>query len=370
MSKALKILIISRSFYPIIAPRSFRATELAKELATQGHNVTVMTHTKGFDHSSFSKDFNINVIDFVEDKWFDIKVEGKGFFIKIIKVARGVLKYLFMFPDIQLVWILKRFLKDYKDFDLLISIAVPYSVHFGVAMAKSKNKEISNIWIADCGDPFFGNREKKFQIPFYFKYIERWFCKKPDFITVPIHEAVKAFPVLCQNKIKVIPQGFKIDDTLFQKQFSPNPIPHFAYAGSFSEGVRDPLPFLNYLLTLDDDFKFIVYTRKMSLLTPFISKLGSKLEIKDYIPRDELLIELSRMDFLINFCNKESVQSPSKLIDYALSGRPVLNIESNKINKYAFEIFLSGNYNDKAKLPNINDYRIEKVARQFIDLCT
>ena len=36
------ILIISQTFYPENSPRSFRTTELAKELARQGHYVTVL----------------------------------------------------------------------------------------------------------------------------------------------------------------------------------------------------------------------------------------------------------------------------------------------------------------------------------------
>lgn len=40
-----KILIISRSFYPMNSPRSFRTTELAKEFARQGHEVRALTTT-------------------------------------------------------------------------------------------------------------------------------------------------------------------------------------------------------------------------------------------------------------------------------------------------------------------------------------
>ena len=38
-----EILIVSYHFYPDINSRSFRATELAKELINMGHNVTVIT---------------------------------------------------------------------------------------------------------------------------------------------------------------------------------------------------------------------------------------------------------------------------------------------------------------------------------------
>lgn len=37
-----KILIISRTFYPENSPRSFRTTELAKELARQGNNLLIL----------------------------------------------------------------------------------------------------------------------------------------------------------------------------------------------------------------------------------------------------------------------------------------------------------------------------------------
>jgi len=36
-----KILIVSNAFYPEISPRSFRTTELAKELSRQGHKDTL-----------------------------------------------------------------------------------------------------------------------------------------------------------------------------------------------------------------------------------------------------------------------------------------------------------------------------------------
>ena len=38
-----KILIVSKSFYPEISPRSFRTTELVKEFCRLGHDVTLYT---------------------------------------------------------------------------------------------------------------------------------------------------------------------------------------------------------------------------------------------------------------------------------------------------------------------------------------
>jgi len=58
-----KILIVCRSFYPEISPRSLRATELAEEFARQGHEVTIIFPTKGRDYSSFEKEYGLRIIN-------------------------------------------------------------------------------------------------------------------------------------------------------------------------------------------------------------------------------------------------------------------------------------------------------------------
>lgn len=361
-----KILIVSRAFYPIIAPRSFRATELAKEFAKQGHEVTVLTHRHNFDYSEFSKMYNLKIEDFVENKWKGIK--GNNI---LIKGLRFLLNYFFLFPDIQLTFFLQKALKNRWGYDLLISIAIPYPVHWGVALAKKRNTNLCKVWIADCGDPFMGNKELKFRYPFYFKFIENWFCKKPDFLTVPIKEAIDAYPESCKNKIRVIPQGFNFSNNFINKGNIKNQYSTFAYAGLLSKGIRDPEFFLKYLCKIKESkFKFIVYTKNIALLESFRGELAEKLEIRDYIPREQLLKELGKMDFLINFENQNNVQVPSKLIDYVLTGRPILSIKQNNFNFKVFEEFLAGNYSNKYIIKDIEKYNIKNVVAQFLSLFT
>ena len=51
------ILIVSISFYPDNSPRSFRATELAKELGRHGNEVDILTNKRDFDYSQFEKKY-------------------------------------------------------------------------------------------------------------------------------------------------------------------------------------------------------------------------------------------------------------------------------------------------------------------------
>ena len=360
-----KILIVSRAFYPIIAPRAFRATELAKEFAKQGHDVTVLTHKHDFNYNEFSKSHNLIIKDFVQGKWKDYSKKRNQF----IKVLRKIIEVLFLYPDIQLTPLLSKALKNEKDFDLLVSIAVPYPVHWGVAIAKQKNQKLAKVWVADCGDPFIGNKEQKFGHPFYFRFVENWFCKKPDFLTIPIKEAIEAYPSFCREKIRVIPQGFNFGEAKNSSNKAENSYPHFAYAGLLSKDIRDPSEFLDYLCTKNDQkFKFIIYTKSIKIIEPYKVRLGEKIEIRDYIPREQLLKELCKMDFLVNFENTNKIQSPSKLIDYALVGKPILSIKPNYLNSSFIDEFLKHDYSNQFVIKEIEQYDIKNVTKQFLSL--
>ena len=133
--------------------------------------------------------------------------------------------------------------------------------------------------------------------------------------------------------------------------------------------MRDPRPLLDYLIDLKVDFKFKVYTKNKSFLEKYITISPERIEVLDYIPRDELIFEMSKADFLINIENPSHVHSPSKLIDYALSKRPILSLNTNdKLDKRLINDFLQGNYDRALSVPNIDIYDIKNVARKFIEL--
>ena len=100
----------------------------------------------------------------------------------------------------------------------------------------------------------------------------------------------------------------------------------------------------------------------------FLLVLFGKLVIYDSIPRLALIEKLSVADFLINITNLSTVQTPSKLIDYGIAKRPVLNISNNFEEKDSFNEFLKGDYSHQAVLPDLARYDIKHVAKQFLDL--
>lgn len=364
-----KITIISLSTYPMNTPRSLRTHELATELSRQGHEVNIYVLTGEYNYSTYEKETGIQVHSLGHTLFFSYNPLNGMQLTTPAKIIRKLVGKFLEFPHIELIKNTYQSLKKETDIDLLITIALPYPIHWGTALFRTINyRKLKNtIWVADCGDPYMGNEFKSH--PFYFKYIEKWFCKQADYITVPVDTAKKAYYPEFSSKIKVIPQGFNFNNIKVVDQYKKNDVPTFIYAGNFYKDLRDPTAFLDYLVSLNLDFRFIVYTKTTQPLKKYRDKLGAKLIIKDFIAREELIYEMSKADFLLNLENPSKVQSPSKLIDYALASRPILSINTNQeLNYKLINQFFEGVYTETLIVNNLDSFNIENVASEFLSL--
>ena len=362
----MRIVVISAKCHPWNSPRAFRADELTKEFARQGHDVTLYALLGDFDYDSYAKTTGVRIKSLGSPRWGLIDTTGGGkrsFWVKVIEHSVG--KYL-DFPDCALKKMVKKTLDNEGEIDLLITIAVPHAIHFGASLAKLDNVK---KWIGDCGDPFMGNPFSK--KPFYMAGWERKWCKRVDYITIPIEEGVNAYYPEFREKIRVIPQGFSFEETSLI-EYKKKEVPTFAYAGYIYPGQRDPVKMLDYLRSLAIDFRFYIYTSPEcgNYLQPYIEDFKDKLVVKSYIPRKELITTLSGMDFLVNICNNSSVQQPSKLIDYAITRRPILNVstEFSEKERRNLSFFLDGDYSAAYVVKDIEKYNIKSVVHQFLEL--
>lgn len=362
----MRILLIGAVFYPRNSPRALRTTELAKYFASKGHEVIVYTCTGKYDYENFHNQHKVIVKNIHGRKFYNLESDGSGEDGILSKIGKRLLERSLEWPSIELMFKMGNILRSENNIDLLITVAIPYPIHWGVARSKrSLGSHFPKVWISDCGDPYMGNSVGK-KHPFYFKYIERYWCQKTDYITVPIEAAKKAYYSDFQNKIRVIPQGFDFSNVKLSI-YSKNKIPSFAFAGATYPGYRDPSDFLVYLSNLDEDFRFTVFTPDNSIFHKHKDILKDKLIIRPYVPREELLKILSSMDFLININNSSDVQSPSKLIDYGITGRPVLSISSTFSQQENFMQFFHGNYIAQEEI-DISQFDIANVGEKFLKL--
>lgn len=369
-----KILIVSNFFYPEITPRAFRVFELAKEFCRQGNHVTLILPNKEIYHKQKISIENLN-IKFAsselakEIKKDDVILKEQKLKNLILKPLKQFVKYFYP-KELFLTYdkgITKTLATLEQNYDILISIAQPISIHLSVIIAKSKNKYLKKIAksYAEFSDPLFsGSYSKVFPIYHLLGYFFSYHFK---YFSIPTKNSVKYFSVFkTQSRIKVIPQGFNFDDIKIGNNMSSKK-PIFAYAGSFYPKLRNPRFFFEYLTSLNYDFDFIIYTK-----TPFVEKmidsqfplLANKIIFKEYIPREKLIFKLSEVDFLINFNNENSLMVPSKLIDYALSKRPILSFNSKSFDKLQFEAFLSSDYSTSTII-DVNNFSIKNIAKIF-----
>lgn len=367
-----KILLVSNAFYPEISPRSSRATELAKEFIRQGHEVTVWSKYRDYNYSSFLIEYPLIFRMWTRPKLPEIQDYSFKPFTIISRTLRRILLLLFEYPGIEEMFIVKKVLKGENGYDLLISFAVPFPIHWGVSLIRTKTHLIARKWVADCGDPYMFSRLDTFRKPFYFRFLEQRFCRKCNYISVPFEKLRNQFYPRFKSKIVTIPQGFNFKEVKAFKGPVNNPIPVFVFSGTIIPRKRDLSFFLDFLATLKMDFLFIVYTQQLRWFAKYKTKLGDKLQLREYIDRISLIYEISKADFSVNvdtvYDSDSNIEAiPSKLIDYALSGRPILTINSGSLDKDLVMAFLNKDYS-RQRVVDVSKFNISQVADKFLEL--
>ncbi len=364
----MKILIISHYFFPTNTPRSHRTTELAKEFARQGHNVTVIFPTNGYDYNGWKTNYPTLAISPTDKlKWRSISIQKTNLTYWATRIGKRVLSLFFEYPSIEWYFKMPQIVQGHQGYDLLISIAVPHPIHWGIARCKKKGILPARLWIADCGDPYMGVKTDSFRPPFYFSWFEKLFCRYADFITIPVESAKEGYYPMFHDKFKVIPQGFNYQEIKLAN-YRRNKCIHFCYAGGFIPVIRDPRPILEVLTMYEGDFRFYIFTHQKDILADYADRLQGKMIISDYIPRLELIKFMSTMDFLLNIENGTAIQVPSKLIDYSLSKRPILSLASGDIDTTRLNAFLHFDFSGQTVLEHIEDYNIIHITKKIIDL--
>lgn len=359
----MKILIISRNTYPKQSPRAFRTAELSEQLVKMGHHVTLYTVQGKYDYTKYSEETGV-ILKPIHTLHATGSNDNTGKMSIICRALKKVFGRLLYYPDIEFAFLMKKILRTEKDVDLLITIAQPHSIHWGVGFAKkSLGDDFPKKWIADCGDPFCGSPFGRW--PKYMRYFEHKWCSQVDYITVPTENSKAAYFREYQSKLRVIPQGFDFSKTPIA-EYTPNKVPTFIFTGTIHPG-RSPKHFMDYLLTLDKDYKFLIYTHN-SLGDEYEKKSGGKIEYKLGYGRKEIIMECSKADFLINVKNLSNVQTPSKLIDYGISKRPIFEISDHFSEQSEFQEFAKGNYQGQLIIENLESYKIENVADAFLSL--
>jgi len=356
-----KVLIIAERVYPDTGPRSHRVMSLAEGLTRFDFDVTVAAYLDpSYNYTIYSSKF-INL----GTSLFGIKrSDGRRLFKKFNLTLSKLLSRIIEYPNIEILRHAYPLLGEQK-WDILISVARPYTVHWAVLYYLRQNDK-SFIWLSDCGDPYPSSTS-----PWYLKYILEIWYKTTDKILVPTANSLAAYNEDFHNKFCLVPQGVNIADLrpLGPCELSAK-IVRFGYCGTIYEDIRNPENFLSFVDNLDLEYEFHLWTKSQNYFIQVLPNSRSKIVFNPIVSRKELIEKLSNMHFNLNFENNNVVQTPSKLIDYYLSGRPILNVKSSLSDsdkKNFLKLYYESSSIEKNLFENeLLQFDIDKIIK---DLC-
>jgi len=365
------VLIISYHFYPEISPRAFRAFELAKELS-KTYNVDVLTPVP---LTKIKQPFSqISTATHVLEDSTHSPLQSLALKESFLKnLLRKILHFVLPggFSSLFALKIIKNRKRLKPNYDAIISIGLPLGSHIGAYALKCFYKLSENLTL-DYGDPFLRNPKSHWS-PFNY-ILETTLLDSSNHVVVPVKNALPAFAgIVADKKMNVIPQGLNIEDIRIS-EYKKNNIPKIAYAGLFYKGIRDPEEFIKQILSLKQNFKLLLLTdtssqENLELLEKYRKlDVNNRIEIIKSVPRAQCIEILSTCDFNINFRNISSTQSPSKLIDYTLAQRPILDVDTGAKDISVFEQFLNEDYSQAVLPIDLKEYDIRTVAKKFSNL--
>ncbi len=356
MNKNNKILIVSHQFTPHVSPRTTRWKLIVEELKSLGHQVTVITGTK---QDQEDKDVNIiyvgnknssNIVRNFREKSNNLTKSNlfkRIFYNSLKKIYRFIVK-TFAWPDYSMFWLISIYRNRKKlklDYDLLITVSLPFSSHIaGYLINKKNNKK----WVMDIGDPFTLKKDAPENNYLLYgalnKYFENKLYSLADKIMFTHNDAMythKEYFKLPDGKVIVANPISKFNKVIYQKSlnYNYNSLPiKFGYFGIFTKGVRSPINFLE-TLQKKNNIEFHWYVNNDSQSEIIFNNLESESIVHSIVPRDKALnIMAESMHCLLSIGNLNPTQLPSKVIEYISTGKPVVHfaeIENDPVIKIA-----------------------------------
>lgn len=371
----MKFLVISSWVFNVHSPRAIRTNELVLELVRKGHQVTLFCHKINVPEEICLLQ-NITIIDIGILRFQFLKF-GNHYLLRFIeRVSSRLLSWLFEYPHIQYYFKVRNVFKRHQiyGYDALISVAQPYPLHWGVASVWRKNS-IAKVWIADCGDPYALAQNDTVRAIIYFRWLEKWFMRKCDYVAIPTIEGISFYYREFHHKIVIIPQGLSFPENKPKGSQNKSPIRtskykvQIGYAGNITTYHKRAKHLFKALIELSQDFHLTAFADNLEFYREnMVKEVFSKCTIFPRVDRMQMLTYLEDMDFLIYLPYEKQGQKPFKLIDYTFVDRPILEYSADDWSVQKLHQFMQGNYTNRYSGVDLEEHRIETVAQSFVDL--
>lgn len=393
----MKILIVSHRYYPSQTARAYRWDSISKYFGNQGHDVDIITCTDGNTYDK-DKEFGqrlkiIRVQDlslklkriFIQGRTTKeyLKREGgkspKRFIARLfLFIYKGIYKNL-IWPDIEIMWVISVIIKIRKllkqnKYDAIITVARPFSSHIVGHLIKKIFPHV--VWIIDIGDPFSFDYTQNVNNTYLYNKLniryERYIFNLSNAVTVTnMDTKIKYINTLKLDTeiINVIGPMLSIDYNQLSENAGNNnkDIINVLFYGTLYNDIRNPEYAIILFSKLREccpniDLRFNIYGNIYGCEYLFEKYSYDWINYYGYYNREKLVSIIQDSDILLNIGNITEYQLPSKIIEYAATGLPIINVKY--ISGDSSERFLA-NYSSVINLDNrhaIDKNIILKVA--------
>lgn len=366
----MRLLVLTHSFPPHDDPRAFRWGAIVQHWRTQGITVDVITANRRCQDPSRHLDTrnlqSIGVGGTLRSRLTRSTATATATAAPspssatrhAIRAAaglgRGALRRIHeltwkqvYWPDYACLWIRPAVragirLMHASHYDGLITVSNPYSCHLAGLQI---HRQFPNVpWLVDIGDPFaalndapVNNRRLHAERNWL---AEAEVLRQASLVAVTTEATRQLYADTFQGvarKIEVIPPVLTADisiDPVHKLTPSVQQRRRIVYLGMLYRNLRNPHAILQAFQAVQAepamaDWDLHFFGRINDCQSEFAScerLIGRRIFLHGQVSREAAMRELESADVLLNLGNANSVQLPSKLVEYVASRKPILNV--------------------------------------------
>lgn len=390
----MKVLVVTHEYAPALNPRAFRWTAVAEALAARGHGVEVVTsavpgqplreerggvrvHRVG----GVSESLRRRLLGARPDAPPAADAASRGGAQSLAKAVHDRTWKQLYWPDYACLWYpaavrrAKALLRE-GGHDRLVSVSHPFTGHLVGAALKAERPGVR--WLVDVGDPFAfvqGTPVNNARLYGPLNYrAERRVLDGADSVSVTTGPTkvryAEEFPGSA-HKLVVVPPLLSLDGAGGGGgRFLPERPGRrrMVFVGTLYRDLRSPEPLLRLfdaLLRTEAgsglELHFVgIMNGCEDVLAPYQHLMDDRIFLHGTVPRERALRAMHDADVLVNLGNASGYQLPSKVVEYASTGRPVLNLAGAE---HDVSVDFFSTYPVALQLPHDDDGGPQTVAR-------
>ncbi len=358
-----RVLVITHSYSPTISPRAFRWSAIAEYWVKQGHHIDVVSSWKpGLPQYEIVNGVHVYRVGGAISEVLRSRLQkpamtptvetnkSNSVSANTKTLAKWIHDHTWKkvyWPDCACLWYFPT-LKKAKQllashhYDNVITVSEPFTGHLVGLSIKQVLPSIT--WLVDIGDPFCfieyrpTNNHKLYKNLNY--AIERKIFREANAISVTTEATSAKYADLFSEsaaKIHVISPVWSLDKSpVNQESFFPSRDRNLRllFVGTLHKEIRKP----DMLLRLFNELLRTHLAEKLELhfvgninncheyFQAYKTLLNKKIFCHGKLSRSQAFQAMKEADVLVNIGNEFPYQLPSKVVEYASLGKPVLNL--------------------------------------------